>query len=214
VETVQTRELASVARDLEQEMFAVPRGKMESDPFRFLSVGDAEILPEQVRVDKVTVHKRSERALDQQRMEMHAERLMSEADGGGAKPFRITVGLEEAHIHHPRVKELVTRPLDWEFVRLSCNHFFRNRMEEEEHSFDTLYAGLKWREWLNLPEGCWLLRVGRYSHFESLSVDTLRRGENRFTHAPIRGMGGSRSSSETATGRPAPFGWLMLRPAD
>jgi len=64
-------------------MAGVAPGKMDRDPFRFLGVSDAEAPPEQVRGDKMTVRKRSASTLEQREIEIHAERPVSEADGGG-----------------------------------------------------------------------------------------------------------------------------------
>jgi CRISPR-associated protein Csm5 len=56
-----------------------------------------------------------------------------------------------------------------------------------------------------------LLRVGHFSHFESLSVDELRKGYNIKKREPITDMGSTRTRCLMENGKPAmPFGWLML----
>jgi CRISPR-associated protein Csm5 len=56
-----------------------------------------------------------------------------------------------------------------------------------------------------------LLRVGRYSHFESLSVDELRQGYNIQARMAISGMGATRTRCVMENGKPPmPFGWLLL----
>lgn len=112
---------------------------MERDLFRFVSGSESGVPPEQVR---------GASTLEQQGIGIHAERLVSEADGSGAWPLRLTPAHEERRIRRAKVKELVTRPLDWEFVRGICNYFFGRCLEDEEHRFDSLYAGLNWRRWL------------------------------------------------------------------
>lgn len=67
-----------------------------------------------------------------------------------------------------------------------------------------------------------LLRVGRFSHFESLSVDTFRRGWNvrarreisegatrnlASIHRKVRGPDGSLADGELRL----PFGWILLK---
>ena len=56
-----------------------------------------------------------------------------------------------------------------------------------------------------------LLRIGRFSHFESLSVDGLREGYNIQARKPITNMGATRTRCLMENGRPPmPFGWLLL----
>jgi CRISPR-associated protein Csm5 len=56
-----------------------------------------------------------------------------------------------------------------------------------------------------------LLRIGRFSHFESLSVDELRQGWNVQASRPITGMGATRIRCAMENDKPAmPFGWLLL----
>jgi hypothetical protein len=66
-------------------------------------------------------------------------------------------------------------------------------------------------------KGAWLLKLGRYGHFESKSIeiDGMRYGER----APRRGLssefmseGGSRTVARDAAGRLLPFGWVLLYP--
>jgi hypothetical protein len=76
------------------------------------SVSGAETPPEQVRGDKMTVRKRSAGTLEQQGIEIHAGRLVSEADGSGVWPLRLTPAHDERPVRRAKVKELVTRPLD------------------------------------------------------------------------------------------------------
>jgi CRISPR-associated protein Csm5 len=56
-----------------------------------------------------------------------------------------------------------------------------------------------------------LLRIGHFSHFESLSVDTLREGWNIQARRPITGMGATRTRCVMENGKPPmPFGWILL----
>ncbi|MGB9606216.1 MAG: hypothetical protein ACPL88_10120 [Bryobacteraceae bacterium] len=64
----------------------------------------------------------------------------------------------------------------------------------------------------SFPDGAIPLRIGRFSHFESLSVDGLRSGWNQQRERPIGGMGSSRSLCVLDDGRLAPFGWVLLDP--
>jgi len=73
---------------------------------------------------------------------------------------------------------------------------------------------------LNTREA-WLLRIGRYSHFEAKSVEGLRFGEKRGKNgrdgqrreARFMETGGSRTAAHDDSGRSLPFGWLLFLPA-
>jgi len=73
---------------------------------------------------------------------------------------------------------------------------------------------------LNTREA-WLLRIGRYSHFEAKSVEGLRFGEKRGKNgrdgqrreARFMETGGSRTAAHDDAGRSLPFGWLLFLPA-
>jgi hypothetical protein len=71
--------------------------------------------------------------------------------------------------------------------------------------------------------GAWLLKVGRYSHFESKSVQLEdkrygekrgRKGRDGAPDVPTRFMseGGSRTVAQDSAGRFLPFGWVLLLP--
>lgn len=66
--------------------------------------------------------------------------------------------------------------------------------------------------------GAWLLRVGRFSHFESKSVEGLRAGEKRAKNAKngqrrdaaFMEWGGSRTAACGNNNEHLPFGWIIL----
>jgi CRISPR-associated protein Csm5 len=65
--------------------------------------------------------------------------------------------------------------------------------------------------------GAWLLKVGRFGHFESKSIkiDGRRHGEKAGTkqhRARFMSEGGSRTVAEDADGQLLPFGWILLLP--
>jgi hypothetical protein len=66
-------------------------------------------------------------------------------------------------------------------------------------------------------KGAWLLKLGRYGHFESKSIEV--EGRRYGERAPRQGRpaefmfeGGSRTVARDAAGRFLPFGWVMLFP--
>ena len=208
------RDLKRLHGDLEKEVLRGPGGKIDNDPFRLIHVGDSTVAQDQVRVDRLTLVKPDGDPLNQKGPQMYAERLMSMADGKPPSGFTVEIGIDTRKARHREVGKLVPRLPDWEFLSRSCNSFFRGRYDAENDKFTNLYGAVpaKWWKQVEDRDGV-LLRIGRFSHFESLSVDHLRRGENRVTRAPIFGMGSSRTVCEIEVqNRRAVFGWLALLP--
>lgn len=195
-------------------------GEIENDPFRLIHVGDASINPEQVRVDRATLVK-PDGTHPQARggkgpgHKMYVERLVSRADGMKPKGFTVEIGIDNGKAAQcPKVRELVRRLPDWNFLVQSCDSFYRGRYEAERDKFSNFHTHVKeqWLQDVRNLRGV-LLRVGRYSHFESLSVDHLRRGDNPQTQSPIYGMGSTRTVCEIGgTDDQVIFGWLALIP--
>ncbi|MEJ5370189.1 MAG: type III-A CRISPR-associated RAMP protein Csm5 [Bryobacteraceae bacterium] len=202
------RELSRLAGELEKELIRAD-GEMESDPFRFLKVEDASLAGKEVlRIDEARVVYADE-DLRKPGPPMFVERLVSRADGGEAG-FQVTVRIANPHeisAAARRNKFAWTADLQW--ILRAANSFFRHRYQAEAHRFPALYSALPAPG--KLPEG-FLLRVGRYSHFESLSVEGLRKGFNRQKRTWIR-EGSTRTVCELAGGKRAPFGWILLRAA-
>ncbi len=186
------------------------RKNTEEDPLRMLRVSDAALPPAAVRVDRVVVRNREGSESSQRKIQLHVERLLSRADGVGPPPSAvIRIALASEWAAHPGSN--LKRPLSWEFLEQACNDFYSNRYQEEIRAFSFLaHPG-----WVpdRLPEGALLLRIGRFSHFESLSVDELRSGWNAQRKKPIQGMGSSRSVCALDGGALAPFGWVLLEPS-
>lgn len=188
---------------LEQKALAYDRRLTERDPLRMLRVCDGELPAEAVRVDRVQVVNRSGQSVQARGIQLHVERLLSRADNREPIPCEIRIALDG----RARVK----RPLTWDFVIQSCNYFFWRRYQEELKAFHVLNQ----RAWIPTPwaQGSMLLRIGRFSHYESLSVDDLRSGWDAQRKRPIEGMGSSRSLCMLTDQLRAPFGWVLLEPA-
>lgn len=138
--------------------------------------------------------------------------------------------LDEVAAGDARVK--VGRRLDFETIRLACISFYAGRILAERRRFfaeaqppERIFGaqGLikinadKVLVTKSIQERGLLLRIGRFSHFESLSVDHLRQGWNAQKKQPFKpGEEGSsrtlcrcRSTTEGAS-LALPFGWLLL----
>jgi CRISPR-associated protein Csm5 len=195
---------------LESVGFQYERSRTEADPMRLIRVADAEVRPEAVRVDRAVIVDREGSETQAARIQMHVERLVSRADGGERARFTVKIGLAEELLGDRRVKELFGVRFGWGFVERACNWFFGGRWREEAKTFAAVGRAVGAE--VKLRQGEILLRVGRFCHFESLSVEEFRQGWDARRGQPIRGMGSTRTLCYTARGSLAPFGWILLRP--
>lgn len=212
IEEAKRERLQKAWQELESAGFQYDRARTESDPMRLVHVADADVGPEAVRVDRAVIVNRAGEEAPAEGIQLHVERLASRADGGGAAEFRVRIGLEEERARNPRVKKLFALPLTWDFLEAACNSFFDGRWREEAGPFAAVRRAVGVAP--QLRKGEILLRVGRFCHFESLSVDGYRQGWNAQGRRPILGMGSSRTMCHTAAGGLAPFGWVLLRPEE
>jgi CRISPR-associated protein Csm5 len=214
---------------LETEALNFEFRHLQEDPFRLVKVADAELPPDRTRVDKVWPVKRDGKE-DTKGIQMHFERLLSRGDGVEDSRFTVELELDEQAAADAQVH--VGRRLDYETIRQDCNRFYTGRILAERHRF---FADAQSPERIfgaqglikinpdkvlvakSIQERGLLLRVGRFSHFESLSVDHLRQGWNAQKKQPFKpGEEGSsrtlcrcRSTTEGAS-LALPFGWLLL----
>ena len=224
------RERRNAWKVLETEALNFEFRRLQEDPFRLVKVADAELPPDRTRVDKVWPVKRDGKE-DTKGIQMHFERLLSRGDGVEDSRFTVELELDEQAAADARVH--VGRRLDYETIQEACNTFYWKRMNAELDRFfpkdnpqtKGIYNKVKIGLAVRNPEGKlvlspppWknylLLRVGRFSHFESLSVDGLRQGWNVQARRPIE-EGSSRTLCRcrlTADGASMtlPFGWLLL----
>lgn len=209
---------------LETEALNFESGKLEGDPLRLLKVADAELPEGCTWIDQALQFQRGKGING---IQMHYERLLSRGDDKEIS-FTVEVELDETVLDHRRVKALLGRELSFDLIRQSCNEFYIGRMFAEHRRFfsddsapearygaqglvqftsDKLLIGKRVRD------SGMLLRIGRFSHFESLSVDELRKGWNVKKKRPIE-EGSSRTlcrRAGVAGLEPMPFGWLLLR---
>ncbi|HHW75635.1 MAG TPA: type III-A CRISPR-associated RAMP protein Csm5 [Xanthomonadaceae bacterium] len=216
-------------KTLETEALNFEFRRLQEDPFRLLKVADAELPPDRTRVDKVWPVKRDGKE-DTKGIQMHFERLLSRGDGIEDGEFTVELELDELAAGDARVH--VGRRLDFETIRLACISFYAGRILAEQRRFfaeaqppESIFGaqGLikinpdKVLVAKSIQERGLLLRVGRFSHFESLSVDHLRQGWNAQKKQPFKP--GEEGSSRTlcrcrptveGTSLALPFGWLLL----
>ncbi|MCZ2153001.1 MAG: type III-A CRISPR-associated RAMP protein Csm5 [Bryobacterales bacterium] len=209
---------------LEEEAFERKSSETEWDPLRALSVSDAFFEKDSTRLDRVAVRYRDGDESRARGIQMHYERLRCQADGGEPQPARIRISIDTEMIHE--VTRRMKRPLwpmlsgnidPWDYLFTACNTFYAGRFGAEWNGFPFVHSqangGPNWglKSWGNVV----LLRVGRFSHFDSLSVDGLRRGWNAQRKTVITDLGATRTVCELADGRRwAPMGWIKLQPVE
>jgi len=223
------------ARVLEEAALNRRHNETHKDLFRFIHVDDIILPDDATRIDRVLNYKVSG---TESAIPMWIERLKSRADMQNPPKFTVILRINEQAMKNEMVRNEVGRTLDLKTLMHACNHFYWQRMVSEGDCFDQRQTnGDGWSFIKKLfPKGktedgkivtiepstpFWnspeyqrkriLLRVGRFCHFESLSVDHLREGWNIQARRPIKGMGSSRTRCLLENGsRLVPFGWMVL----
>jgi CRISPR-associated protein Csm5 len=235
-EAVRSAPKGERANRLEESALNRRRSETERDVLRLLDVEDVSLPDGATRIDQAKMLNPARPGVEN--IPIWVERVKSFADSWTPPDFRVALHLDTAAMKHPRVKGLLGRTLEFETVLHACNRFYWGRMVAEGNQFDARTAdGESWRVlhdlfprgklpepeaptfimdpdneyWCQGPRKRMLLRIGRFSHFESLSVDELREGYNIQAHRPIQEMGATRTRCVMENGKqPMPFGWLLL----
>lgn len=210
---------------LESLAFERRISETEWDPLRALALSDVSFESADARIDRVFVRYRSGDEQQASGIQMHYERIRSQADGGVSTPGTVSITIDtDALKALPMLPKYGGRKLwpmlpegtdPWVYLQFACNTFYHRRLSVEWTEFVYLQSqATGGPHWLPASmEGIILLRIGRFSHFDSLSVDELRRGWNVQKRMPIEGLGATRTLCELADGRrKAPMGWVLLKP--
>jgi CRISPR-associated protein Csm5 len=170
-----------------------------ADPFRFLKVSDAVLNGVQSRYEKVvnigTSGKENEMS------------MIYECVPPGIR-FKITLRIDEERAHailERDEKKAPRRPLTQDDVFDAAHEFFTKRWEHDKNKFFMNENDLRLPKDIN---NCILLRIGRFSHFESASLEGLRQGIQP-QHRRLIKEGSSRMVVRDR-GRRLPFGWILL----
>ncbi|MEK0085286.1 type III-A CRISPR-associated RAMP protein Csm5 [Benzoatithermus flavus] len=206
----------------------------DGDPLRFVTVADALLPPGRTRIDLVENWKPAPRragAGPRASIPMQVERLLSRADGQTLS-FDVRIGVDPEAARAAQALDRGKAPADAvtiDTLMQAVNHFAWRRFGEELEAF---FAGepatrALLEEAFRIPAGkqtwslalvrqhpsCMLLRVGRFTQFESKSVDRFREGWNPQARRPIKGHGATRNVIVLATRQGearVPLGWLLL----
>ncbi len=201
---------------------------LEQDPFRAVKVSDAELGPGDTRVDEVFNVKPDR----QQDMPVDMwERVWSAADGRDVR-FRVTIRIDDHLFGHRDAGRHIGRRLVWDEIAEACNLFHWENMKYEFNRFfgdNNLLKSLMYKPFLTAGEGgrytakrprapALLLRLGRFGHFESKSVDAFRLGYDIKRRTDIK-QGSTRNLvplqikiSEGSARIHVPFGWVLFTP--
>lgn len=224
-------ELSKFSQGMERELL----GRFESDPFRLVDVEDAPLPDGATRIDRVFNWNPQKSASEG--MQMWYERIKSRADGAAAI-FDVRLHIDDKAMANERVRARLHATLDFQTIAGACNAFYWRRLLAERKEFfmrpgngalrvETLLEPFTQVTAEGKPAAskpalpAMLLRIGRFSQFESLSADGVRVGhrpQQRNTDKewiPDPQMGWTRNLCEVTTaaaGGPTrmPFGWLLL----
>ena len=203
-------EAAKLSVRLETETFRKGHNEIEWDPFRFVKVSDIEIPQKYIRVDRAgLLGKDGENHAHG--IQVHVERIISWSDGGEPVELDLYLTIEkEERRWHPGIVQYLDSVPDKDYLMKCLRWHYFTRVAREATKFSRLYPH-KLRELFQVVQKSkdGLIRIGRFSHFEALSVEEYRRTLDR------RGIWVSEGTSRTFCAADEstrlPFGWAMVR---
>ena len=232
---------SDIANKFQQTMLKYQNTTIEKDPFRDLLVSDGAINNNTTIIDKVQIAKLTKNNNvafgPEGGIQIHVERLNSIFDAtNNAAYISIEIALPEQSVLDKRKqKSPVKSPEDpITFSKLQvANNLHHAKLWFME--LDAFYHGTGTDQLMNgllenlqitatnpqdfatqlTEKGAWLMKIGRYAHFESKTIEGMRFGEKR----AIKGKSDASFISDHASSRqlaknknnvPLPFGWLIL----
>jgi CRISPR-associated protein Csm5 len=216
----------AVSDNLQELALDCPKGNTERDPLRWLGISDGLLPDGATRFDQVSVGWKDGKA---PKMQLHVERLWSFADGEGERVAAFPLGVtlaDSSHQHAARRMDKDKTPkatLDLAKVLDAVHTFHERRWQAEIDRFFTSHKDWlqrrrkdlerELRRCIGADDKLILVRLGRFGHFESKSVDDWRRG---WQAMPRPGQhvkeGATRAVLQNIAPCPLPFGWLLLCP--
>ncbi|MGB9609827.1 MAG: type III-A CRISPR-associated RAMP protein Csm5 [Bryobacteraceae bacterium] len=206
-----SKALARQAEELERELFRRKEKDLESDPFRFIKVSDAAVPADMVRLDRARLLQQGREDGAADKIQMHFERTLSASDKNPAPQLEFTLVIEkDEKAWHEGIGRYVEDVPSRDWLLQSLRFHFITRAIGEAKRFPSLYSG-PWKSWMEQAKqpNCALLRLGRFSHFESLSVEGLRRTLDRRGQWITEGT--SRTYCTPNGKTKMPFGWALLQ---
>lgn len=228
--------LSDAASKLERDVLGYGPRTLERDVLRLLAVEDCNLPEGATRIDRIALFHRPGREAVQELP--WCERLRSKADAEGATPvsFTLTLRWDDKAAQHPGVRRNLGRQIDfdqianacnayyWRRFKSECDTFFRNEAGKHDRRGEALFRTLAAKQ----PDGRFgarppkwpgqfLIRIGRFTHFESHSLDNFwmgrrpqyaQRAEEWIDYPE---MGWTRALCDVGQGCPTmPLGWMLL----
>jgi len=230
---------SKAANSMEKELMD---GAFQTDPMRLVKISDAEFQPgsykaKNSRGEEISIERKARIILFQANRKKRPNRFESRASietlvecipAGQPRAFRATLNIERKARQGQGTPDT---QLDWTTLAENCNAFYRQRLDEELQILETnQYVAEAWlknaRARLS-PGGIWgkaiaegrgfLLRVGRHSGAESVTVDAPRKikilgasGQPHAwkDHATTLWLAASEPGAKTGMW---PFGWVFIQ---
>ncbi|MCS6891310.1 MAG: RAMP superfamily CRISPR-associated protein [Acetobacteraceae bacterium] len=216
------------------DAFGLEQGKTETDPLRFLSVSDAALPDGATLVDKAEVMKRGGAAPSGAKggggIQMHYERTRSLSEDPQLAPaFSVTLAVDGRAAGPDGVRRPEARFDLWRALRVTRDFHVKLFNTEAKTFFEGPTKALLTQRLqghsgpgkeppftqAGWTPGFLLLRLGRFGHFESKSLEGVRRGQ--FLQArnpadkirPPNAWGVTRTVTRDTKGNPIPFGWVI-----
>jgi CRISPR-associated protein Csm5 len=212
--------------------FGLDPGDTTSDPLRFLSVSDSPLPEGATLIDKTEVVKAGgASAAGSQRggIQMHYERTRCLCEAGEAPGFLVSLAVDERAARPGQLRRAEAQFDLPRLLRLARDFHVKLFNTENQRFFDgetkslllgRLRAHLGPGKEPPFMQQVWtpgflLLRLGRFGHFESKSLEGVRRGH--FPQArhpadkirPPNDWGSTRTVVRDARRNPIPFGWVI-----
>ena len=207
-----------------REAFGLDPNDTATDPLRFLHVADAFLPEGATLIDKAEVVKRGGEPIAGGKggIQMHYERTRARSDAQHDRTsFDVALMLGRG-LGVDRVELFrITSRFHWIIWEKERELFFR-------HCFETVNAMDRLLKQIRLPSGgsaaergletatnYVLLRLGRFGHFESKSLDGMRRGHFPQARNPVDRVrqpnewGSTRTVTRDANNNSIPFGWVI-----
>jgi CRISPR-associated protein Csm5 len=169
------------------------------DPFRQFAVSDLQLSEMDCKIDRVRIVRGSEPTRGStEKIMMFRDITFSSLDGDSG-----IAAIGQARFY-PELQDKADLPgqLDVDRICRWCNDFYRPRLEAEVRAFvkspddaDLLVTTSR-----DVQSNQCLIRLGRHSHFECVTIDP------EFSTKPPRGVGRTRSYA----GGTLPLGWAIL----
>ncbi len=169
---------------------------MARDPFRAIKIKDTYLTSDKIIISKIVNVKKNRRGSFEQRgIQIFAEVTYSALSGRQVN-FETEIAIDTDLLN----KNLIKRKIDINLIKNACNSFYQDKLKDElenffqntsvEKFFYSLLSNLKFNN------HTFILRVGRYSGLESVTLDNYRKPR--------------RSSSRNLCEMKYPFGWIKL----